>query len=330
MYKCAFVIPYFGKLPEYFSEWLQSVKYLNRHGIDFIIISDAELGKVRLPENVKLLNMTFQDFKKKIQSKFDFEIFLDNPYKICDYRPAFGYIFDEELKEYDFWGNCDLDQVWGNIPKFLSQDILDNHEKILYLGHCSLYRNNSKMNTMFMNSGGMASYREVFSSKGFYAFDEFSGMVAICKAHGVKTYYSVIFADIAVQHNRVTLRRLDNYKNQLIYFHEGSVYRSFINPKGNMITEEYLYFHFQKKNPKTLHSYENNIATFYMNKDNFVEFNINELSVDFIKNHCDFVSDDEDRNDEKKYKKNKIMSFMKSSWFDKKIWMRRKISAKTL
>lgn len=42
------------------------------------------------------------DFRNKIQSKFDFKISLERAYKICDFRPAYSYIFQEELEKYQF------------------------------------------------------------------------------------------------------------------------------------------------------------------------------------------------------------------------------------
>ena len=46
--------------------------------------------------------MTFNELRKLIQSKFDFEISLEKPYKLCDFRPAYGFLFEEYLKEFRF------------------------------------------------------------------------------------------------------------------------------------------------------------------------------------------------------------------------------------
>ena len=39
----------------------------------------------------------FDDLAKRIRDFFDFEVSLEQPYKLCDFRPAFGDIFAEEL-----------------------------------------------------------------------------------------------------------------------------------------------------------------------------------------------------------------------------------------
>ena len=99
--KICLIIPYFGKLPNYFDLWLESV----RHNLDynFLIITDEEIEN-NLPENVRVIKSSFEDLVKKIQSLYPFKISLNSPYKLCDYRPAYGEIFKEELVEYDFWG----------------------------------------------------------------------------------------------------------------------------------------------------------------------------------------------------------------------------------
>ena len=43
------------------------------------------------------------------------QVTLDRPYKLCDFKPAYGFIFGEYLKEYDYWGHCDIDIVWGDL-----------------------------------------------------------------------------------------------------------------------------------------------------------------------------------------------------------------------
>ena len=55
-----------------------------------------------MPKNVKVIKSTFEDIRNIIQSKFDFKIILDQPYKLCDYKPSYGYVFEEYIKEYDF------------------------------------------------------------------------------------------------------------------------------------------------------------------------------------------------------------------------------------
>ena len=81
---------------------------------------------------------------------------LELPYKVCDYKPAFGLIFEDYLRGVDFWGHCDVDVVWGSIRKFLATDeILSRYDVVSprrrrIAGACTLYRNTDEVNRLFL------------------------------------------------------------------------------------------------------------------------------------------------------------------------------------
>lgn len=127
MYSIAYVVPYFGKFPKGFQFWLLSCKC--NPSIDWLIFTDDKTP-YDYPENVKVTYWTFDQMKKKAQAIYDFPIFLERPYKLCDFKPAYGEIFADELKDYDFWGHCDIDLVWGNIRKFYTDAVLGQYEKV--------------------------------------------------------------------------------------------------------------------------------------------------------------------------------------------------------
>ena len=95
--KVTFLIPYFGKLPNYFDLFLKSCKY-NGGGYRWIVFTDDKTIH-NWPDNVSCVFMTFDELKERIQSKFDFEIKITEPHKLCDYKPAYGYIFEEYLED---------------------------------------------------------------------------------------------------------------------------------------------------------------------------------------------------------------------------------------
>ena len=41
--------------------------------------------------------MTFESLRNRIQKLYDFKISLEKPYKLCDYKPAYGEIFKPEI-----------------------------------------------------------------------------------------------------------------------------------------------------------------------------------------------------------------------------------------
>jgi hypothetical protein len=107
-------------------------------------------------------------------AKLGFKISLDYPYKLCDFKPVHGFLFHDLLREYDFWGFADIDLIYGDVRGFLTNDILDNYDVITcrhdYIaGAFSLFRNNEKLNTLFMRS---RDYKTVLSSSTHFCFDE--------------------------------------------------------------------------------------------------------------------------------------------------------------
>ena len=141
MYSIAYVVPYFGKFPKGFQFWLLSCKC--NPSIDWLIFTDDKTP-YDYPENVKVTYWSFDQMKKKVQAVYDFPVLLERPYKLCDFKPAYGEIFADELKGYDFWGHCDIDLVWGNIRKFYTDDVLNQYEKVGFNGHSNLYKNMPK------------------------------------------------------------------------------------------------------------------------------------------------------------------------------------------
>ncbi len=97
------IIPYFGKLPWYFPYFIHSCKF--NSDIDFIILSDIKL--VGLPPNVKYFNYSLEKFRVIASKALGFEVVIEHGYKLCDFKPAYGYIFSNLIEEYDFWGHCD-------------------------------------------------------------------------------------------------------------------------------------------------------------------------------------------------------------------------------
>lgn len=168
----ALVICYFGKVPWYFNYFIHSCKY--NPSVDFFLITDDSGYENGLPENVKFLYMTLNEVSELASDKLSFKVNVEHPYKLCDFKPAYGFIFSDILKDYDFWGYCDLDVIFGNICEFMTEDLLDNHDVISvrsdWLTGCFLlFKNTLKVNTLFFHS---KDYQKVFTARKHYCFDE--------------------------------------------------------------------------------------------------------------------------------------------------------------
>lgn len=138
--KVAIIVPYFGVLPNYFDLWLESARY--NKDFDFLIYTDsADDFLLKKIPNIYIKKIEFVEFADRIRRLFKFAISLESPYKLCDYRPAYGAALREDLIKYDFWGYCDVDLIFGDLKIFITDDILDRNDRIYNLGHFTLFRN---------------------------------------------------------------------------------------------------------------------------------------------------------------------------------------------
>ena len=219
--------------------------------IDFYIVNDKD--PVSHPKNVHFIRMTLDDFSKLASKKIGLSIQLKNAYKCCDFKCAFGLIFEDYLKDYDFWGHCDLDLVWGDLRGFLTEDLLERYDKIYPLGHLALYRNNEKMKRAFMLPGSeKGEYTEIFTSDKNYAFDELFGIYKILQKNSIPQYDSYDFADISPVFYRMKLVTQytcysNNYRHQIFVRDGSKIVRYYLNRDGMVMQDEFAYLHFQKR-----------------------------------------------------------------------------------
>jgi len=168
----AFLICWHGHYPWYFPYFFHSCRY--NQDIDFFIFTDNKNENIDYPENVKIIPYSIEQFKVDAANKLGFEIAVESGYKLCDFKPALGYIFSDYIEKYDFWGYCDIDIIFGNIRAFMTDEILEEYDIISarhdYLTGCfSLYRNNPYMRELFKHS---KDYKKVFTEPRNFFFDE--------------------------------------------------------------------------------------------------------------------------------------------------------------
>ena len=246
MKRIVLIIPYFGKFRADFQFWLKSVS--DNPTVDFLLLTDNDVNF--FCQNLKVVRLTFASLKAHIQSFFDFKISLSEPYKLCDYKPTYGEIFAEYIKEYDFWGYTDVDMVYGDIRHFITEDLLASYDRILGLGHFSLFRNVPQINSLYRYVE-QPTYKQVYSYPCGCAFDEYWGLSRYMdiKMHD-KFFQAYPFDDVDCMkfsfhaHKR---KGEDEGKSHFIYSYEnGKLYRVF-EYKGRLQKEETMYVHFQKR-----------------------------------------------------------------------------------
>ena len=244
MEKIAVLSVYYGTLPAYYRLWLRSCEY--NPTIDFYLVTDISVGN--LPKNVKIIPLSFQEFHILTEKKLGISVSMDAPYKICDYRPMFGQIFSDYLEEYDYWANCDMDMIYGDLRAYFNKYKLKEYDRFLHLGHLSLYRNTAECNQFYKLPGSKCgSWKEVVSTSKNCLFDEWSGIYGIFHENNLPMFEERIFADISMIYSRFRLALDDvNYDQQVFYWENGHVYRTYWM-NGEQKTEEFIYIHFKKR-----------------------------------------------------------------------------------
>lgn len=239
------IFPYFGTLPVQYKMWRASALY--NPTVDFMFFTDAH---VKPEKNIIVHKMPFSEFKKIIQQAFDFPIVLDRPYKLCEYKQAYGYILQNYIKGYDFWGFGDLDLVYGDIRSFLTDNVLE-HPFILGWGHLTLIRNDEDANTYFMKQkDGYQDYREAFTTSKITFFDEFdhkgcSDKWRDCRPSDCWLEYP--FDNASKPKQSYHFNSLTRGWKQVIFEHYGNKLFMIRFNNGMLEKRESLYAHFQHR-----------------------------------------------------------------------------------
>lgn len=256
MKKIVFIVPYFGNFKNYFQLFLNSCATNSNY--NWLIFTDNK-QKYEYPDNVKVQYMSLEDLKRVIEKRMGFEVSLDRAYKLCDYKPAYGYIFEEYIKEYDYWGHCDTDVIFGDLSSFLENCNIDNYDKAFFLGHCTLYRNTIENNRRFMlKLNGIYRYKEVFSKKEICAFDEqFDRSVNdIYRQYNFSVLNQEYEANLYTKSSNFKITRYDFSKskyvvekrtNSFFAWENGKLFR-YLLKDDKIVKEEYMYIHLQLRN----------------------------------------------------------------------------------
>jgi hypothetical protein len=246
MKSICYIVPYFGRLPKNFGLWLIGCKA--NPTINWIIYTDDKTS-YDYPQNVKVIYCTYQNIQTKIRSYYDFEIPFDRPWRLALMKAAYGEIFQEDIKTFDFWGYCDVDLMWGNIRKFYTDDIMDRYDRIGFQGHSTLMRNTKENNQIYRTIvPGEINYIDVFSGKSGYSFDE-DGMDNIYKYLGKEYYHKTNFANLLKYNSGFFLYAMpecDSKNNdyQIFTWNKGTLLRHYLDKNGNINEQEFCYIHF--------------------------------------------------------------------------------------
>jgi len=127
---------WFGPLPQWFDLWRENIRRLEPHGYDVLLDTDID------------------EFAERVHRFLGIEFPREDGRKVCDYRAAFGVLYADEIKGYDFWGHTDLDMLYGRVERWVTEaflaglDLHSNHPTYVS-GPWSLYRNTHQINLLY-------------------------------------------------------------------------------------------------------------------------------------------------------------------------------------
>jgi hypothetical protein len=172
MRSIAVVSCFFGKWPEWIDFFLASCRH--NASVDFLLVTDCGPPRQALAANTKLVAMDLPSLRALASERLGLPVALNRAYKVIDFRPAWGVVFENLLAPYDFWGYCDLDLVFGDIRSFLGEEVLSAYDVIstrreFLTGPFTLFRNAPEINRLYERS---RDYRRVFTSDTIFNFEE--------------------------------------------------------------------------------------------------------------------------------------------------------------
>lgn len=249
MKKIIFIAPWFGKFREDFYFWLKSAE-LNPT-VDFLIFTDQKI-KGNYPSHLRIINTNLEFIEKLARERIWEGCIISKPYKLCDYKVAYGEIFQDYIEGYDFWGHCDMDMIFGDIRHFITDDILSRYDRIGVDGFFTLFRNNSEINSIYRKAGNI---KEIFTDQKPFGFDEW-GINHTGTAHywleNLKERVNTekFFDNLAPYHYGFVSGTVQKYnlgiKNVMFSFENGKLFR-YGTKNGKVVKDETLYVHIQKR-----------------------------------------------------------------------------------
>ncbi|MCF8044282.1 MAG: hypothetical protein K9J83_00375 [Desulfarculaceae bacterium] len=124
MTKCAFLVPFFGPLPDYFHFWAASC-LPNCEMFHWYVYNDHISEKTVVNDAVTLVPYTYDQMISDFEERLNIRIPGHYPRRVCDYRLLFYYlrVDREPLDQFDYIGFTDMDMIYGRLARFMPEDM---------------------------------------------------------------------------------------------------------------------------------------------------------------------------------------------------------------
>lgn len=156
--KKVFVITMFGSPFSWINDYIDNVQHLAKYGWYWKIFTPHSIES---KGNVEIVRMDTDQFNDLVEKKLGVRPNMGVTEKgvptvhVTDFYVASGVIFEDYLKDDDFWGITNLDVVYGRLDRFIPDSALEKVEIFtddtggVVNGVFSLWRNNEKVNNLF-------------------------------------------------------------------------------------------------------------------------------------------------------------------------------------
>lgn len=278
-------LPYFGKLPSYFPAFLHSCSGISGGKI-MLLTDDEEVKNLTFPEAFIVKIMSFKEMQKLVKERLGG--ILPTGYKLCDYKPTFGVLFEEYTDGYEYWGYCDCDTLMGDVHGFLERINFRQYDRIGDKGHFTIYRNSDKTKNLYLHKlkskGHGADFNYVKRTSYPCNFDE-CGMNDICREVAI-SFYCKNHVLAVEDHHSLHFHTYGtvysgNLLPQLFAWEDGKVFLYEQREDGNVNKTEYMYIHYEgRKNLKELEPMSNAVVVSHLGFQNFKEEDIPTLLAD--------------------------------------------------
>lgn len=241
------ILPYFGTFPAWVDVFLMSCR--KNSSIDFHIITDVKREECEAP-NIFFHYTTFREMQQRVRSRL--KGVLPSAYKLCDYRPCYGHLFDEIIKGYEYWGYCDMDTILGDICGFLNKLHYQQYDRLFLHGHFTLYRNSEDVNSLYMHPlpkglPPMMHFNSVKKTSYPMHYDEV-GANLLCSYYGLKFCKEEVSFDVSYFYEPFRLYSMpENIQCLTVYDHGRIITHAIQGGETSIPPFESMYIHFQKR-----------------------------------------------------------------------------------
>jgi hypothetical protein len=210
--------------------------------------------------NIFFREINWSDFNAMCEIKLGIKAKIHSGYKLCDLKPMYGLLFEDYLRDYEYWGHCDFDMIFGDLDTFLNGNKFNEFDvfcvqEMYASGPFQIFRNTDRVNKLFQQS---PTWKNVFDKPTYIGFDEAGDVIReLWAGKNIWECKGEVYSMTHILKNETLLQSLDLKINMKELITEGLDYNDKIYfDSGKLIlqsTKEELYiYHFMNRRNKFL------------------------------------------------------------------------------